>query len=82
MRTTIDSAGRLVIPKALRDELGFSPGRELELAAVDGRLEVEVPPTSMRLEDREGALVAVPEEGELPRLTDDVVRDTLERIRR
>jgi AbrB family looped-hinge helix DNA binding protein len=43
MRTTIDAAGRLVVPKALRDQLGFAPGTELELAAVDGRLEVAVP---------------------------------------
>lgn len=43
MRTTIDAAGRLVVPKSLRDELGFAAGTELELAAVDGRLEIAVP---------------------------------------
>ena len=43
MRTTIDGAGRLVVPKPLRDELGFAPGVELELSANDGRLEVTVP---------------------------------------
>ena len=43
MRTTIDPAGRLVVPKPLREELGFRPGTELELTAVDGRLEVSVP---------------------------------------
>ena len=43
MRTTIDAAGRLVVPKPLREELGFAPGAELELTAVDGRLEVAVP---------------------------------------
>jgi AbrB family looped-hinge helix DNA binding protein len=43
MRATIDSAGRLVVPKRLREELGFGPGTELELTAVDGRLEVSVP---------------------------------------
>lgn len=35
MRTTIDKAGRLVIPKALRDQLGLGAG-EVELTA-DGR---------------------------------------------
>jgi AbrB family looped-hinge helix DNA binding protein len=43
MRATIDRAGRLVVPKALREELGFVAGTELELAAVDGRLEVAAP---------------------------------------
>jgi len=43
MRTTIDAAGRLVVPKPLREELGFAPGAELELTVVDGRLEVAVP---------------------------------------
>ena len=39
MRTTIDKAGRIVVPKALRDELSLTPGQELEISAVDGRLE-------------------------------------------
>lgn len=43
MRATIDAAGRIVVPKALRDELGLGPGTELELCARDGRLEVAVP---------------------------------------
>jgi AbrB family looped-hinge helix DNA binding protein len=43
MRTTIDAAGRLVVPKRLRDQLGLSAGTELELDAVDGRLEITVP---------------------------------------
>lgn len=43
MRTTIAAAGRIVVPKALRDELGLGPGTELELCARDGRLEVAVP---------------------------------------
>ena len=43
MRSTIDAAGRLVVPKPLRDELGLAAGTELELEAVDGRLEIAVP---------------------------------------
>lgn len=40
MRTTIDKAGRLVIPKALRDQLGLTPG-EVEVSADGAALRVE-----------------------------------------
>jgi AbrB family looped-hinge helix DNA binding protein len=81
MVTTIDSAGRLVVPKRLREELGFKPGQELELTAVDGRLEVEHLATPMRLERRGGRLAAVVDR-EMPTLTSELVRETLERVRR
>jgi AbrB family looped-hinge helix DNA binding protein len=81
MVTTIDSAGRIVVPKRLRDELGFMPGQELELNAIDGRLEIEHQATPMRLERRGRRLVAVADR-ELPTLTSETVRETLEQIRR
>jgi len=81
MRTTIDAAGRLVVPKSLREELGLAAGQELDLRAVDGRLEAEVPPTPLRLEERGGEIVAVTDD-ELPALSPEVVRETLERTRR
>jgi AbrB family looped-hinge helix DNA binding protein len=43
MRTTIDAAGRVAIPRSLRDELGYAPGTELVLRAVNGRLELSRP---------------------------------------
>ena len=43
MRVTIDAAGRLVVPKRLREQLGFAAGAELELTAVDGHLEIGIP---------------------------------------
>ena len=39
MRSTIDKAGRLVIPKPLRDQLGLRPG-EVELTADGAALRV------------------------------------------
>jgi AbrB family looped-hinge helix DNA binding protein len=81
MVTTIDTAGRIVVPKRLREELHFQAGQELELRAVDGRLEIEHPKTAIHLEKRGGRLTAVADR-EMPTLTAEVVRDTLEQIRR
>lgn len=81
MVTTIDSAGRIVVPKHMREALGFKSGQQLELSVVDGRLEVEHPVTPMRLVKRGGRLVAVADR-EMPTLTSEMVRDVLERIRR
>lgn len=81
MRTTIDTAGRIVVPKSLRQTLGLQAGQELEIRAGDGRLEIEIAATPMRLQQRGKGVVAVPETA-LPALTADQVRETLERVRR
>ena len=81
MKTALDAAGRLVIPKSLRQALGLKPGQELEIRAGDGRLEIDIPPTPMRLEKRGKGMVAVPQ-GKLPALTADEVRETIDRVRR
>ncbi len=81
MKTTIDSAGRVVVPKKLREILGLRGGEVLEIRETDGRIELEPVPTEVRLEDRDGGLVGVAEE-DLPPLSDDLVRATLERSRR
>ena len=41
MRTTIDKAGRVVIPAALRDKAGLTPGAELEVSADELGLRLE-----------------------------------------
>lgn len=69
MRTTIDRAGRLVIPKSLRDRLGLVPG-EVEVSADGAALRVE-PIMADDLEERAGRLV-IPESGIT--LDDDAVR--------
>jgi len=60
MRTTIDAAGRIVVPKPLRDELGVKPGHVLDLVVRDGRLQVEIAPVEMRLERRRNGPVRRP----------------------
>ena len=69
MRATIDQAGRLVIPKALRDRLGLRPG-VVEVVADGSGLRVE-PLAGDDLEERDGRLV-VPAAGAT--ISDDVVR--------
>lgn len=81
MKATIDAAGRIVVPKPLRQALGLEPGQALEIRAGDGRLEIEIAPTPMRLRKRGKGVVAVPET-KLPQLTAEQVRDALERVRR
>ena len=55
MRTTIDKAGRLVIPKSLRDRLGLQAG-EVEITAEGASLRVE-PVFDNALVERDGRLV-------------------------
>ena len=55
MRATIDKAGRLVIPKALRDSLGLVPG-EVEVTPDGAGLHVE-PLANDYLADEDGFLV-------------------------
>jgi AbrB family looped-hinge helix DNA binding protein len=58
MRTTIDRAGRVVIPKALRDELGLRPG-EVEVTSDGAALRIE-PVTSDDVVEEQGRLVIPP----------------------
>lgn len=75
MKTTIDAAGRLVIPSAVRRQAGLRPGMPLEVRWRDGRLEIEPAPVPVRLERQGRWLVAIPE-GDVPPLTTDVVEQT------
>jgi AbrB family looped-hinge helix DNA binding protein len=69
MRATIDKAGRLVIPKPIRDRLGLRPG-EVEVIADGAGLRVELL-AGDDVEERTGRLL-VPTTGAL--LDDDDVR--------
>jgi AbrB family looped-hinge helix DNA binding protein len=81
MITTIDAAGRIVVPKRLREQLGPAPGQQLELSVVDGKLEIEHPATPMSLRKDKGRLVAVADRP-MPELTTELVRETVEQTRR
>ncbi|HYN34505.1 MAG TPA: AbrB/MazE/SpoVT family DNA-binding domain-containing protein [Ilumatobacteraceae bacterium] len=55
MRTTIDQAGRLVIPKSLREQVGLSPG-PVEIDVDGAALRIE-PVAEVDLIERDGWLV-------------------------
>ena len=57
MKTTMDAAGRLVVPKTLRQALGLKPGQLLEIRGADGRLEIDIAPTPMHLKRRGKGIV-------------------------
>ena len=70
MKTTIDKAGRVVIPAAIREKAGFKPGTELDVVMddVSVRLIRRVPgPKLVRVGKRLVARPTVPA-GKLPRL--------------
>ncbi len=72
MRITIDAAGRLVIPKALRDAVGLVPGGTVEATLRDGRIELEVPPAEVRVERQGHVWVALADAATPPLRSDDV----------
>jgi AbrB family looped-hinge helix DNA binding protein len=82
MRTTIDAAGRIVIPKAVRDAAGLEAGAEIEVGLRDGVIEIAPAPVPMRVARRANGVAVVEADAEMPTLTVDVVRETLERTRR
>jgi len=81
MRVTIDQAGRVVVPKRLRDELGLQGGMLLEIRTREGRIELEPVGVPMRLVRRGKGLVATTDES-LPKLSAEEVREVVESQRR
>ncbi len=81
MSSTIDRAGRLVIPKPLRSLIGLPDGGEVEVTEEDGRLVISPAPVAKRIEERDGMLVCV-SDSEVPPLTVETVRQVLESMRR
>ena len=81
METTIDRAGSLVIPKALRKSIGLVDGGRVEVIESDGSLVISPKPVAKRLVERGGVVVCVPDEP-VPTLMAEAVRDLLESSRR
>lgn len=70
MRTTIDKAGRLVIPKILREQVGISAG-EVEISLDGAAIRIESVAADELVE--EDGLLLLPTGG--PELDEDAVRE-------
>lgn len=57
MKTTIDAAGRVVVPKPLRDRLHLGPGVELEIAAAGDGILLRPADRGAALVEQDGVLV-------------------------
>lgn len=71
MQTTIDQAGRVVIPKALRDAVGLVPGE----------IEISVSGAGLRIESRTTALVEVDGDLLLPSTGNPVTAEEIRELR-
>lgn len=80
MKARIDKAGRLVLPKPIRDELGLAAGQEIDVRIDGGKAIIEPSVVSWHVERRGRLSVLVPD-GPVPQLTDADVREALERAR-
>jgi len=58
VETTIDSVGRVVVPKPLRDALGLTAGAKVDISRYGAGLQLVPTGRTARLVDEAGVLVA------------------------
>jgi len=75
---TIDKAGRVVLPKPVRDELQLNPGDSLELESSEERIILRPAPGNGRVYKKQGVWVL---HGGAP-LPADIVEKTIRQVRR
>lgn len=78
MKTTIDSAGRLVVPKVLRDRLGLVPGSTVDVSPYGAGLQLVAESRTARVRTIRGDVVAESE----TQVTDEDVFALLDADRR
>ena len=61
METTIDSVGRIVVPKPLRDALGLAAGSTVDISRYGAGLQIVPTGRTARLVHESGALVVTGE---------------------
>lgn len=78
MKTTIDRAGRLVVPKAVREAAGLEPGVELNIDYQNGAIFIE-PASKVKLV-RKGSLLVSTVPG-APKMTMEMSNRLIRRLR-
>jgi AbrB family looped-hinge helix DNA binding protein len=77
MKATIDAAGRIVIPKPIREHAGLGPNAEVQISLSGTTIELRPVSVSVRLESRGSFVVATPTE-ETPGLSQQDVDAAIE----
>lgn len=66
---SVDAAGRLFLPRAIREKAGLKPGILFEVVATEGHIEMKPASQGVRLV-REGRLMVAVADAPLPPLTE------------
>jgi AbrB family looped-hinge helix DNA binding protein len=80
MKTTIDRAGRVVIPKEVREQVGLTPGTEVEVRAVEGIVEIIAPRPQGRIIKEGPVWVWEPDTG-TRQVTQEEINDAIREVR-
>lgn len=78
VETTVDGMGRIVVPKALRDALGLTPGAKVDVSRYGAGLHLVPVSRTARLVESDGVLAAE----SATTVTDDMVFELLDSGRR
>jgi AbrB family looped-hinge helix DNA binding protein len=78
MEATIDQAGRVLLPKPLRDALGLLPGTKVDVSRYGAGLQLIPAGRTARIVEEDGALVATGE----TQIDDDIVFNLIDAGRR
>lgn len=69
MKATVDSVGRILIPKQLRDTLGLTPGTEVDISAYESGIAVLPGGRTARVVEEDGKAVG----DSTTRITDEIM---------
>lgn len=78
MEATIDQAGRVLLPKPLRDALGLLPGTKVDVSRYGAGLQLIPAGRTARIVEEDGALVATGE----TQIDDDIMFNLIDAGRR